>query len=178
MKALILVLATVSALIAIPAFADLAEDRARADQLLAEGEDKKAFKAYRDLARDGDQDSQYLLSTMYAQGRGTKKDIIDAYGWSVVAAEAGLDKLDEHSAKLYASIDESDRTKADKKARSLVNKYGQEALAEKAARLETRGAGRRMGSCTGSRLSCRNATGVSISPAGGAGAPPVASGGN
>ncbi len=178
MKFLIVALTLVSALFSISAFADLAEDRARADQLLADGDDKAAFKAYRDLARDGDHDAQYLVSTLYATGRGTRKDLIDAYGWSVVAAEAELDKLAQHSEQLFEAIPENKRGKAERKARSLMNKYGKEALQEKADRLATRGAGRRMGSCTGSRLSCRSGVGVAVSPAGGAGAPPVASGGN
>lgn len=178
MKLFILVLTAASAMLSFTAFADLAEDRARADSLLEAGDEKGAFKAYRDLARDGDHDAQYLVSVMYAQGRGTKADLIDAYGWSVVAAEAGLDKLDVHRDSLYASIDAKEQKKADRKARSLVNKYGQEALQEKADRLATRGAGRRMGSCTGSRLSCRSGQGVAIAPVGGAGAPPTAPGGN
>ncbi len=178
MKSFILALAAVSALFSINVYADLAEDRARADKLLAEGDEKGAFKAFRDLARDGDQDAQYLLSTMYATGTGTSQDLIDAYGWSVVAAEAGLDKLDEHSAQLFQAIPENQQDKAERKARSLVNKYGQDALAEKAERLATRGAGRRSGSCTGSRLSCRDAVGISLSTTQSAGAPPVASGGN
>ena len=160
------------------AIADLAEDRARADALLAEGDEKKALKAYENLGRAGDHDAQYLVSVFYAQGRGTKQDFIEAYGWSVLAAEAELDKLDQHSADLYAQIDESKRKKADKKANSMVRKYGKEALEVKAKRLSERGAGRRAGSCTGSRLNCRGATNSTYMPAVGPGAPPQASGGN
>jgi TPR repeat protein len=160
------------------AVADLAEDRMRADALLADGEEKKALKAYENLGRAGDHDAQYLVSVFYAQGRGTKQDLVEAYGWSVLAAEAGLDKLDRHSAELYAMVDEGKRKKADKKANSLVRKYGKEALEVKAKRLSERGAGRSMGSCTGSRLNCRGATNSTYMPAVGPGAPPQPSGGN
>ncbi|MEM1410810.1 MAG: hypothetical protein AAGH19_00525 [Pseudomonadota bacterium] len=160
------------------AFADLAEERLRADTLLADGEDKKAFKAYRDLARAGDQDAQYLVSVFYAQGRGTKVDVLESYGWSVVAAEAGLDKLDQHSRERYEAVPEDKRKKAEKKARSLMRKYGQEALQIKAERLAARGSGARQGACTGSRLNCRGATNSTHAPAYDGIAPPVASGGN
>ena len=140
---------------AAPVLADRAEERARADAFLADGDEKKAFRAYRELARDGDKDAQYLVSVFYAQGRGTKEDMVQAYGWSVVAAEADLEKLDQHSAALYAAVPSDRKKKADKKARSLVRKYGQEAQAIKFQRLAARGSGQRQGSCTGSRLTCR-----------------------
>ena len=158
---------------------NLQEDREAADALLEAGEEKKAFKAYRTLARDGDHDSQYLLSTMYATGTGTKKDMADAYGWSVLAAQVELDKLQAHSEQLLAAA--PDKKAAEKTARKLMTKYGNEALQEKADRLIARGNGRRNGSCTGSRLSCGQGSSVGavgLQTVGGAGAPPVADGGN
>ncbi len=178
MKAVLSLVVLALALSSTVALADLAEDRARADAFLADGDEKKALKAYEDLGRAGDHDAQYLVSVFYAQGRGTKQDFVEAYGWSVLAAEADMEKLDRHSAELYEQVDEGKRKKADKKARSMVRKYGKEALEVKARRLSERGAGRSAGSCTGSRLNCRGATNSTYMPAVGPGAPPQASGGN
>ena len=132
--------------------ADLTEDRAKADALLEAGEERKAFKAYRTLARDGDHHAQFTLAEMYEVGVGTKVDLIDAYAWSVLAAESGVAELGTYSRQVLARVD--DQAKAERVAQKLKNKYGQEALALKAERLAVRGAGRRYGACTGSRVAC------------------------
>lgn len=151
------------------AWADLASDRARADAYLAAKDYKQAFRAYRDLARDGDHDAQFTLAQMYETGQGTRQDLIDAYAWAALAAEVGMPELKLYSKQVLAKIDESRKDKAKKAALKLQNKYGKEALQAKADRLATRGAGRHYGSCTGSRIACSNRVeSVSISPAGGA----------
>ena len=50
---------------------------------------KKALKKYKTLAKHGDSFSQFRVSTMYLNGQGTKVSENDAYGWSVLAAQAG-----------------------------------------------------------------------------------------
>lgn len=160
-----------SAAMSAGAASQLELDRAKADGLLEQGEEKSAFKAYRELARSGDHDSQYVLSTLYAQGVGTRKDLNEAYGWAVLAAESGLDKLQDYSEELLALTEKPE--KARRKARSLLNKYGEEALARRAEQLAVRGAGRRYGSCTGSRLTCRNVDAVGINSVGASGPAPV-----
>lgn len=179
MTKLLISLTLLTGLCAIPAaWADLEEDRAKADAYLEAGNEKKAFKAYRTLARDGDHHAQFTLAEMYETGTGTKQDLIEAYAWSVLAAESKVEALNVYSQQLLVQI--SDKEKAQHEARQLLNKYGKEALQAKAERLgDLRGSGQRYGSCTGSRLSCnRRVESVAISPVGGAGAPPVSSGGN
>ena len=182
-KKLIFALAIMGATVmAQGAMADLEQDRAKADAYLAEEDFKKAFKQYRELAREGDHDSQYMVAEMYATGTGTKKDMYDAYAWSTLAAQSGLDASQTYSDDLLAQID--NKEKAKKAALKLDSKYGKEALQAKADRYamtSSRGSGQRAGACTGSRLSCSRrveAVGVSTVSGGGAVAPPQASGGN
>jgi len=180
MKSLVSLIALLSALAGLSsAWADLASDREKADAYLAAKDYKQAFRAYRDLARDGDHDAQFTLAQMYETGTGTGQDLIDAYAWAALAAEIGMPELEQYSEQLLARIDDPNKYKAQQAALKLKNKYGKEALQAKADRLATRGSGRHYGSCTGSRIACTNRVeSVSIAVAGGAGAPPVASGGN
>lgn len=176
MKNLFALLILATTMVAAPAFAGLKEDRAEADAYLKAGDEKKAFKAYRDLARDGDHDSQFTLAEMYATGVGTKTDMIDAYAWSVVAAESGNPDVSAYAEKLLSEVDNKD--KAERAALKLVDKYGKAAQDAKAERLARQGSGQRFGACTGSRLSC-NARVEAIKMNGSeTGAPPVAEGGN
>jgi len=131
----------------------LSEDRTQADYYLKSKDYRKAFKAYLRLAKDGDHDSQFRVSKMYFEGLGTRGDLIDAYAWSTLAAETKMEKLQNYSDDLLAQIE--DKRKARFEAEKLQKKYGKEALAEVAERLEARRTGFRPGSCTGSRLRCR-----------------------
>jgi TPR repeat protein len=149
------------------AFAGLEEDRAKADAYLESGDEKKAFKQYRELARDGDYDSQFMVAEMYATGLGTKTDMYDAYGWATLAAESESAEAKAYSEELLTKVEDKD--KAIRESLKLKNKYGKEALQAKANRYAEHGAtGARAGACTGSRLSCnRRVEAISISPTAG-----------
>lgn len=136
---------------------ELKEYQVEADQYYAQGNYKKAFKGYFKLAKIGDHYSQYWVANMYANGEGKKTDLKYAYAWSVLAAESGREKLIRNSEELLDR--NADKKAAQKKAERLMKKYGVQALEEKAELLAKRESGRRFGSCTGSRLSCQNASG-------------------
>lgn len=176
MKKMLSLLAALLAFAAMPVLAGLAEDRAKADAYLEAGDTKKAFKAYRSLARDGDHDAQFTLAEMYETGVGTRIDLVDAYAWSVLAAESDLEALGLYSEQVLSQI--QDKDKARRAALKLKEKYGKEALAEKAERLAVRGNGQRYGSCTGSRISCSGRVEAIQLNGSETTAPPVASGGN
>ena len=144
---------------------DLLEFRAEADQYYDAGNFKKAYKGYLKIAKIGDQYSQYWVSHMFANGEGRTVDLEDAYAWSVLAAEGGDEKLVTHSTDLFDQIDNKDG--AEKAARKLMNKYGKQALDDKAEYLAKRDAGRRSGACTGSRLTCNRAYGYDAPITGG-----------
>jgi len=136
---------------------ELKEFQVEADQYYQQGNYKKAFKGYFKLAKIGDHYSQYKVSNMYANGEGKKLDLEYAYAWSALAAESGQEELIQISEELLRRND--DQTGARKKAEKLNGKYGKQALEEKAELIAKRDSGRRAGSCTGSRLTCKNTYG-------------------
>lgn len=142
--------------LATPASADIIEDLEKAETYLAEGEDRKAYKAYRSLARAGHFPSQRRLAEFYAQGVGTKPDPVEAYAWSVLAAETGREEFVEYSGQLLAAIPADTQPKAEKTAEKLMKKYGVEAQLERQLRLAERE--KNLNQCTGSRVSCSRAT--------------------
>jgi TPR repeat protein len=144
---------------------ELAEYRTEADQYYDDGNYKKAYKGYLKIAKIGDQYSQHWVSHMYENGEGKSVDLEDAYAWSVLAAEGGDEKLVLHSTDLFEQIE--DKAGATKAASKLMAKYGKQALDDKAEYLAKRDAGRRAGSCTGSRLTCNRAYGYDAPITGG-----------
>lgn len=129
------------------AHADLNEELVIADGYYQNQDYGKAFKRYKSLAKIGDSFSQYQLSLMYLNGQGTKVKENEAYGWSLLAAQTGDEKMISFSTDLLSTID--NKTKAESVANKLMNKYGREALAERSLRLASR-----KHICTGSRLGC------------------------
>ncbi len=167
--ALVLVFASVQTSNAIAR--ELAEFQAEADQYYAAGNYKKAFKGYFKLAKIGDHYSQYWVANMYANGEGKRADLENAYAWSVLAAESGRQKLVRNSEELFSR--NVDKDGARKKAEKLKRKYGKQALEEKAKLIAKRDAGRRAGSCTGSRLTCRGTYGYDAPLSQGIGSGPI-----
>jgi len=150
---------------------ELKEYQAEADQYYAQGNYKKAFKGYFKLAKIGDHYSQYWVANMYANGEGKRADLEYAYAWSTLAAESGREKLVRHSEELLER--NTDKQAALKKAGKLKRKYGKQALEDRADLIAKREAGRRFGSCTGSRLTCQNASGYDAPISQGSGPGPV-----
>ena len=132
---------------------ELKQYQAEADQYYAEGDYKKAFKAYVKLAKIGDHYSQYWVSHMYANGEGKKRDLEYAYAWSALAAQSGREKLIHYNEEMFGRNDDQDGAR--KKAKKLSNKYGKQALEDKAELIAKRDTGRRSGACVGSRLTCQ-----------------------
>jgi len=50
----------------------------------------KAFRIFKQKAETGDSRAQYLLGTLYRNGKGAPLDEYDAFRWYKLAAEAGL----------------------------------------------------------------------------------------
>lgn len=127
------------------------ELRAEADQYYVEHDFKKAYKIYYKLAKTGDHHSQGRIAHMYANGEGKSVDFDEAYAWSVLAEEGGEKYLTESSDVLLQRTD--DQAGAKKKASKLKDKYGQEALEEKARRRAEQDRARKTGGSMGSNLS-------------------------
>jgi TPR repeat protein len=133
--------------------ATLQDYRSEADQYYQQGNFKKAYKAYLKLAKTGDNYSQHLVSTMYANGEGKSENLTKAYAWSTLAAESGQDQWVNYSDELLQRI--NDKDKALNSANKLKKKYDQKALKNKAER-RTRDELYEAGSkCTGTKMACR-----------------------
>jgi hypothetical protein len=120
----------------------------KADTYYQEENYAKAFRSYKDLARKGDNFSQYRLSSMYLYGQGVKRDIFEAYAWATLTTQNKKADLIEYRDQIFKAIPEADHAKAAKIAEKTMDRYGNRALATKAMK----NAQRRMRSCTGSRL--------------------------
>lgn len=131
---------------------DVEERRADASQFYAEGKFKKAHKIYFSLAKSGDHYSQNKISQMYAAGKGVGADLAEAYAWSVLAAESGVEGMTEKSDMLLQKT--ADKAKAEKRAAKLERRYSKQALKDKAAKKKRFKANHAMGGCTGSKLGC------------------------
>ena len=131
---------------------DIKERRAQASKYYSERNFKKAYKVYFSLAKIGDHYSQNKISQMYISGDGVKADLTEAYAWSALAAESGVERIAEESEALLQKTDE--KAKAEKRAAKLKKKYGKQTLAEKAERKAKYKANHAMGGCTGSKLGC------------------------
>ena len=129
---------------------DASEISAEADQFYLESNFKKAYKIYLKLAKTGDHHSQGRVAHMFANGEGKSVDFTEAYAWSVLAEEGGQKYSTESSDILLQRT--SDQSVAQKKALKLKQKYGQQALKEKALKRAQSDAARRSGSM-GSNLS-------------------------
>lgn len=125
------------------------ETRAEADQYYQQGSFSTAFKKYMKLGKEGDFHSQEMVSRMYADGNGKPVNLVEAYAWSVLAAESGEENRVKNSQALLQKIDNP--AKANKKAEKLVKKYGRKTQERKAAARENRDPSR----CIGSLLACK-----------------------
>lgn len=126
--------------------------RAEAEQHYADKEYKKAFKVYNKLAKFGDRYSQRRVAHMYAEGEGKKVNLTESYAWAALVAEGKAEKLAELNESLLPQLENA--SKAKKKAKKLIKKYGKEAQRERIAKHNKRGRVVDEGSCTGSKLAC------------------------
>ncbi len=83
---------------AIKQFPDQGQEALKAYQ---NGDYTSAAAFWTKLARKGDIWAQYNLGTLYATGRGVKKDAVAAHNWFLSAAESGLPAAQFEVAKTY-----------------------------------------------------------------------------
>ncbi|MDX1557117.1 MAG: hypothetical protein R3212_13895, partial [Xanthomonadales bacterium] len=81
----------------------------RADAYYQEGEFRKAYRKYRELAKIGDSFSQYRVSTMNLYGKGRSKDVDEAFAWAVLAAQNQHPELLRYRDLLWQALDEDQR---------------------------------------------------------------------
>lgn len=67
--------------------------------------DDKAFYWYKKSADGGNQFAQGNLALMYAQGRGTEKDLAAANSWWTKSAEQGYEEAIAFMNKIYAGVE-------------------------------------------------------------------------
>lgn len=134
-------------------FAADADQRAaaRADADYAEGDYRRAFKTYLQLAKKGDPFSQYRASYMYLTGEGVERDYARAFAWAVLAAESEDPQLEAYLEEVKVLVPTDTRDDAQEQAEHHLREWGRVALAIEARRK----ADRRLRSCTGSRLGTR-----------------------
>jgi hypothetical protein len=123
-----------------------------ADSYYEKGDYSAAYKKYLNLAKKGDSFSQYRVSFMNLQAQGVKsEDIVEAFAWSVLAAQNGQPDLVKYRKAVSAMVPENQRRKAERKIDYYMRRWGNIAIAQDAivgARKQTR-------DCTGSRLGMR-----------------------
>lgn len=134
------------------AASEVKEYRAEAARYYEANNYKKAYKIYFKLAKVGDHYSQNKISQMYVDGKGKNVDLIEAYAWSVLAAESGVEGIIAKSERLLQET--KNKAAAEKRASKLLQKYGKDALFAKAKRKEMMKYNHKSGGCTGSKLGC------------------------
>lgn len=130
---------------AVNAFKKLQE---RADDHFKAERYDQAFEAYLQLARFNDKYAQYILANMYARGLGVEQNLVEAFAWSYVSAEARQKGFVNYHVSLRAQLTDPQREQGLELAHKHHQAYGTHAIASK-ARLVVRSNKR---NCTGSRL--------------------------
>ena len=129
----------------------VARAQQHADRFYEAGEYRKAYRKYIELAKIGDSFSQYRVSYMHYSGEGQDPDAVEAYAWAVLAAQNGNHDLVSYRDALWDALPASERDRAEEHAAGYLDRWGNLALAEEAARK----ARQRLRDCTGSRLGAR-----------------------
>ncbi len=83
-------------------------------------DDATAFRYLSKAADGGDLDAQFLRAGMYAVGRGTDTDLIEAYAWSSVLSFQGYPGAADRLAEVEGKLNEADRYAADARAGALA----------------------------------------------------------
>lgn len=122
--------------------------RDQADKHYQAKDYRKAYDDYDDLAGMGDKFAQYRLSVMNLEGLGTNENVVEAYAWAALAAEADNKSLRSYRDTVWKLVPAEQQKKAKSRAKKLSGRYGDLALARKSKRQATR----QLRSCTGSRL--------------------------
>ena len=97
-----------------------AEQRAGAERLLAQGNYSEAAVMFRQLATQGDGDSQLRLGEMYFRGQGVPQNNFQAYVWYNAAVRSGNSAARAPQERVAALLQPVEVEQADKLSRSVV----------------------------------------------------------
>lgn len=95
-----------------------------ADTRYQEGRYNEAFSMYMNLAEFGDKFSQYRVAFMYEHARGIERDLIKAYAWSYIAAEARNKPLRDYHRHVAEKLSPVELEQAKKLAADYLTDYG------------------------------------------------------
>lgn len=95
------------------------------DKSQAEGDDAKAFEAYFRAAKQGNAFSMHNVATYMSEGRGTRKNIWEAYVWNTTAIALTTSKIPGSFVfldnKLSGQLTRKERIKAKNRSEQLLN---------------------------------------------------------
>lgn len=96
----------------------------RADRFYDEGRYDQAVRIYQKLSQYSDKFSQYRLASMYLDGFGVQKDLLEAYAWSYVSAESRKPSYVAFHKEIRSMLDEEQLALARDKAGEYIAEYG------------------------------------------------------
>ena len=109
---------------------------------------ERAYRLASETARWGDKWSQFVLGSLYLDGKGgADENVLLAYGWLAAAAESGIKDFVDGAARLKAAIPEQHHAEADAAARALINRYGLQATGVRCEKRRPTGSNMRVLDC-------------------------------
>lgn len=123
----------------------------RADLAYAQGQDRRAWRLYQQLADIGDKFAHFRIASMYEDGRHVDRDLVQAHSWAALAAETGREEFRQYQAALRSRLDSNQLAESAQLSADLVAEYGIFKQAVTALELMRE----RVSSCTGSRVGSR-----------------------
>lgn len=85
---------------------------------------KIALKEFRQLARTNDPYAQYMLGQMFLHGEGTKKNMVKAYKWLLLAEENDMEQAKRLRKRIGRQMSSTQKRQAAKLAAQWNHKYG------------------------------------------------------
>jgi len=137
----------------------------RADLAYADGDYARAYRLYNKLQKIGDHFSEYRLATMYENGYGVEKDIVEAYAWSYLAAESGRQAYRDYHESIKQKLSAADLKSARERAGNLIMENGIYVNMIENRRVLRNGTRMCTGSRTGSRCDAVSVTAFNCSTA-------------
>jgi hypothetical protein len=108
----------------------------------------RAYRLSSETARWGDKWSQFVLGSLYLDGKGgANENVLLAYGWMAAAAESGIDEFADAAARLREAIPAQHHPEADGAARALIARYGMDATGVRCEKRRPTGSNRRVLDC-------------------------------
>ncbi len=96
----------------------------QADMAFKEAHYARAFRLYKPLAEVGDKFSAYRIASMYESGLHVGQDIIEAYGWSYLAAETDIQSFRNYHNNIKKRLSEDQLQQARDRAVDLLMQHG------------------------------------------------------